>query len=108
MVADRSLQKRWLRGFYEGTEGWRWTGRRFAVALDVPPTTNADAIPELDFSAPVELMNEVHCGSLQFARGAIRAFRALAGGRRGSGIAGDPGLSISIPPGWRTARAVSC
>jgi cephalosporin hydroxylase len=60
MVADRSLQKRLLYGFYEGSEGWRWTARRFALALDVPPPADADAILELDFSAPVELMNEIH------------------------------------------------
>ena len=60
MVADRTLQNRLLGGFYEGNEGWRWTARHFAVALDVPPPANLDAVLELDFSAPVEVMNDVH------------------------------------------------
>lgn len=60
LVADRTYNKRLLRGFYEGTEGWRWTGRQFAVALDVPPPADAPTFVELDFGAPVELMNDVH------------------------------------------------
>ncbi len=59
-VADPLFKDRILRGFYEGTEAWRWTGREFAVSLDAPPPLDAPTFAVLDFNAPDELMSVVH------------------------------------------------
>jgi cephalosporin hydroxylase len=58
-VADPAFKDRLLRGFYDGTEAWKWTGRQFAVSLDAPPPLDAPTFLVLDFNAPDELMNEV-------------------------------------------------
>jgi len=56
-IADPAHRNRLLRGFYEGTEGWKWTSRLFAVSLDPPPSEHPIYL-ELDFSVPIELINE--------------------------------------------------
>src|ERR1700693_3184268 len=58
-VADPALKDRLLRGFYDGTNTWKWTGRTFAVSLDAPPPLDAPTYLVLDFNAPDELMNVV-------------------------------------------------
>jgi cephalosporin hydroxylase len=58
-VADPAMKDRLLRGFFEGTNAWKWTGRRFAVLLDAPPPLDAPTYLVLDFNAPDELMNVV-------------------------------------------------
>jgi cephalosporin hydroxylase len=58
-VADPALKDRLLRGFFEGTAAWKWTGRQFAVSLDAPPPLDAPTFLVLDFNAPDELMSEV-------------------------------------------------
>jgi cephalosporin hydroxylase len=58
-VADPALKDRLLRGFYDGTNAWKWTGRQFAVSLDAPPPLDAPTYLVLDFNAPDELMNVV-------------------------------------------------
>src|SRR5258708_23098004 len=58
-VADPALKDRLLRGFLDGTEAWKWTGRQFAVSLDAPPPLDAPTFLVLDFNAPAELMKEV-------------------------------------------------
>ena len=60
LVADRLSQDRLLRGFYDGTEGWRWTARKFAVSVDAPPPLDALTYLDLNFTVPSELINEVH------------------------------------------------
>jgi cephalosporin hydroxylase len=92
LVADRTLSKRLLRGFYAGTEGWRWTGRRFAVALDVPPPADVNALLELDFNAPVELMNDV---------GSVTVSARVNGGDVGKAKYAKEGrylLRFNVPP----------
>jgi len=56
-VADPLYHDRLLEGFYSGTPDWLWTGRRFAVLVDVPPPVTAATTLELDFGVPVELMD---------------------------------------------------
>ena len=58
-VADPALKDRLLRGFFEGTAAWKWTGRLFAVSLDAPPPLDAPTFLVLDFNAPDELMSKV-------------------------------------------------
>jgi cephalosporin hydroxylase len=58
-VADPALKDRLLRGFYEGTNNWKWTGKTFAVSLDAPPPLDAPTYLVLDFNAPDELMKVV-------------------------------------------------
>lgn len=58
-VADPALKDRLLRGFYDGTNAWKWTGRQFAVSLDAPPPLDAPTYLVLDFNAPDELMSVV-------------------------------------------------
>ena len=53
------MKDRLLRGFFEGTNAWKWTGRRFAVLLDAPPPLDAPTYLVLDFNAPDELMSQV-------------------------------------------------
>lgn len=48
-----------LGGFYDGTEGWKWTARRFAIWLDAPPPPDQPTKLELDFTAPAELISAV-------------------------------------------------
>ena len=57
-VADPALKDRLLRGFLDGTEAWKWTGRQFAVSLDAPFPIDAPTFLVLDFNAPDELMKE--------------------------------------------------
>jgi hypothetical protein len=59
-VTDPLFQDRLLRGFYGGTPGWKWTGREFAVSLDVPPPLDAPTELNMDLSIPSELINAVH------------------------------------------------
>jgi hypothetical protein len=58
MVADPYYKSRLLRGFYDGTEGWKWTAPSFAVSLDAPEPRQR-SILVLDFSVPEELMQQV-------------------------------------------------
>jgi len=58
VVTDPDIQKRLLRGFFEGTTSWKWTGKDFAVSLDAPEWEQ-DTFLLLDFTVPVELLNEV-------------------------------------------------
>ncbi len=58
-VADPAFKDRLLRGFLDGTDAWKWTGRQFAVLLDAPPPVDAPTFLVLDFNAPDELMKEV-------------------------------------------------
>src|SRR5512140_3068974 len=60
LVAERLSQDRLLRGFYDGSEGWKWTARKFAVSVDVPPPPDAPTYLDLDFTVPKELIDEVH------------------------------------------------
>lgn len=57
-VGEKTSEKRLLRGFYESHGGWRWSGRVFAVSVDVPQPV-ADTFVELDFGIPGELMDQV-------------------------------------------------
>jgi cephalosporin hydroxylase len=57
-TGDRWTETRLLRGFYPGTEGWRWTARTFAIALDIPPPVSAPTYLELDVTAPHELIHD--------------------------------------------------
>jgi cephalosporin hydroxylase len=56
-VADAAYQSRLLRGFYDGTEGWKWTARVFAVSLDPLPPEKSTYL-ELDLAVPAELLSE--------------------------------------------------
>jgi len=56
-VADDMHQGR-VHGFYPGTAGWRWTGKRFSVNLDVPPPVDEATFLDLNFAVPVELIGE--------------------------------------------------
>jgi len=56
-VADPVYKDRLLRGFYDGTQGWKWTAQTFAVALD-PPEGSQRTVLSLDFAVPVELMKD--------------------------------------------------
>jgi len=58
-VADPAMKDRLLRGFFDGTNAWKWTGRRFAVLLDAPPPLDAPTYLVLDINAPDELMDVV-------------------------------------------------
>ena len=53
-VTDPDVQSR-LRGFYEGTVGWKWTGKDFAVSLDAPEW-HQQTFLDLDFTVPGELL----------------------------------------------------
>jgi cephalosporin hydroxylase len=55
VIGEENRQGRMLRGFYESTGGWRWTGRVFAVSLDAPGP-GGETFLELDFDLPHELM----------------------------------------------------
>jgi len=55
-VANPVFKGRLVRGFYDGTSGWKWTARRFAVLLDAPLPLDQPTQLVLDFSAPGELM----------------------------------------------------
>ncbi|MBI4889150.1 MAG: class I SAM-dependent methyltransferase [Acidobacteria bacterium] len=57
--SDKVHQDRLVRGLYPGTEGWLWTGRQFAVTLDVPPPLDAETFLRLDFAVPVEVIGQV-------------------------------------------------
>ena len=59
-VTDPLFQHKLLAGFYDGPAGWRWTARRFAVSLDVPPPLEASTEVELDYQVPIELIRAVH------------------------------------------------
>jgi cephalosporin hydroxylase len=60
LVADPLFQDRLLRGFYGGTDGWKWTGRQFVVLLDVPPPLDAPTKLTIDYTVPIELIDAVH------------------------------------------------
>lgn len=57
-VGDKLFENRLVKGFYESTGGWRWTGRVFTVSLDVPQPI-APTNLEMDFNLPVEVMSQV-------------------------------------------------
>jgi cephalosporin hydroxylase len=57
VLASPGSDKRIRQGVYPGTEGWRWTGPFFAVALDPPPASK-QAYLEMDFSVTEELMKQ--------------------------------------------------
>ena len=54
-IGTPAKKDRLLRGFYQGTAQWGWTGRTFAVLLDVPPRDEKTYV-ELDFTVPEELV----------------------------------------------------
>lgn len=55
-AADPLMRDRLLSGFYPEGNGWRWTARKFAVLVDVPPPQDAETMLDLDFSVPEELI----------------------------------------------------
>lgn len=55
-TADRWSEHRLIRGFYPPTDGWRWTARTFALALDPPPPFDAPTSLYVDLTAPHELI----------------------------------------------------
>jgi cephalosporin hydroxylase len=57
MMTEARHTDRFLRGFYELEQAWRWTARVFAVSLD-PPPSGRDAFLELDCTLPQEVMTE--------------------------------------------------
>jgi cephalosporin hydroxylase len=57
MMTETKHTDRFLRGFYELQQAWRWTSRVFAVSLDPPQTERATYL-ELDCNIPIEIMNE--------------------------------------------------
>ena len=91
-VADPVFQDRLVRGFYPGTVGWRWTARRFAVSLDVPPPLDAPTILDFDFTAPAELMGQVPAVTLT-----VRVNGGRVGARKYT-AEGRYYLSLDIPP----------
>jgi cephalosporin hydroxylase len=58
-VADPAFRDRLVRGFTNGSEGWLWTYRNFALYLDFPPPLDAPTFLELDFATPKELIATV-------------------------------------------------
>lgn len=46
-----------VRGFYDGSDEWKWTERTFAVSLD--PPQGDSTILEMDFGVPPELLRQV-------------------------------------------------
>ena len=63
-VSNRVYQDRLLRGFYDGTVGWKWTARQFAVAIDAPPPRDQPTLLILDFTVPSELIDAVGAATL--------------------------------------------
>jgi cephalosporin hydroxylase len=59
-IVDPAYKDRLLGGFYDGTEGWKWTSRRFAVSLDALPPLDVNTFLVLDCTVPDELMQVVH------------------------------------------------
>jgi cephalosporin hydroxylase len=57
MMTEAKHADRFLRGFYELQQNWRWTSRVFAVSLD-PPQTDRATYLELDCKIPLEIMSE--------------------------------------------------
>jgi cephalosporin hydroxylase len=57
MMTEAKHTDRFLRGFYELQQNWRWTSRVFAVSLD-PPHIDRATYLELDCNIPLEIMSE--------------------------------------------------
>ena len=58
-VASQAFHDRLLRGFYDGTMGWKWTARQFAVSIDAPPPRDQPTRLILDLTIPNELIDSV-------------------------------------------------
>ncbi|HEY3440988.1 MAG TPA: CmcI family methyltransferase [Paludibaculum sp.] len=63
VISDQALAPLLLRGFYEPEGDWRWTARKFAVALTPLPGAE-DSYLVLDFALPVEVMQKVNTVTL--------------------------------------------
>jgi cephalosporin hydroxylase len=57
-VTDPDVHSRLVRGFYEGTEGWRWSSGDFAVSFDAPEWKQKTYL-SVDFGVSTELLSEV-------------------------------------------------
>lgn len=57
-IFKEKFKPRLLRGFYPGSEEWKWTGQSFALLID-PPEPAQPTMLHLDFSVPKELIQEV-------------------------------------------------
>jgi len=57
-IGDPVYQPVLLRGFYESEGGWRWTARKFAVAIVPPPGKDATSLL-LEFDLPVEVTRTI-------------------------------------------------
>src|SRR5262249_10319855 len=62
-MADKTVERKRLRGFYESNGSWRWTSRVFAVSLD-PPAPAKPAYLALDCYLPGEMMSKVRTATL--------------------------------------------
>jgi cephalosporin hydroxylase len=63
-VSNQTFHDRLLRGFYDGTIGWKWTARQFAVSIDAPPPRDQPLLLILDFTVPSELIDGVGAATL--------------------------------------------
>jgi len=90
-VSSQALQDRLLRGFYDGTVGWKWTARQFAVSIDAPPPRDQPSLLILDFTAPNELIDAVGAVTLT-----ARVNRHQVGKQRYE-KAGRNNLSFDVP-----------
>lgn len=63
-VSNQAFHDRLLRGFYDGTIGWKWTARQFAVSIDAPPPRDQPLLLILDFTVPSELIDGVGAATL--------------------------------------------
>jgi cephalosporin hydroxylase len=57
-IGDPVFQPVLLRGFYESEGGWRWTARKFAVAI-TPPAGNDPTSLVLEFTLPIEVTRTI-------------------------------------------------
>jgi cephalosporin hydroxylase len=57
-IGDPVFQPVLLRGFYESEGGWRWTARKFAVAITPPAGKDATSVV-LEFTLPVEVTHTI-------------------------------------------------
>jgi cephalosporin hydroxylase len=57
-IGDPVYQPLLLRGFYESEGGWRWTARRFAVAI-TPPAGKDSTSLVLEFNLPIEVTRTI-------------------------------------------------
>jgi cephalosporin hydroxylase len=57
-IGDPVFQPLLLRGLYESEGGWRWTARKFAVAITPPAGKDATSIV-LEFNLPIEVTRTI-------------------------------------------------